>query len=321
MRVGYFLFWTVDFSFQFVLNCLHLHVRAYTRLIRDCGERRAACMVGSHLNTGCPLLPAREPAMRTAIVEPATVCGTPQMLSTALPGQSLPERLRLSGSGILPHDTRRTTCPPAPLVPGDGPLIIVPSLMRSGTHLLLDALFNNFPALRRRPLFVDFDAYERAALPPEPLAAVSGATIKTHYPQVELAAPYLSALKSAAARAVILTPRRPAAEIRKSLAKWGEDVSAAEFAELESRFEAFWAPFSPVTVNFSTLLDPRGVETLIALVAERTRLAPRSGRKPVMPARHRLGIYLDKVLTRLLGRGAPRINTTIGYRLAPRQRA
>ncbi len=257
--------------------------------------------------------------MRTANVEPAANHGAPQILPLAPLRQSLPERLRLSGSGMLPHDTKRTTCPPAPLVPGDGPLIIVPSLMRSGTHLLLDALFNNFPALRRRPLFVDFDAYERAALPPEPLASVGGVTIKTHYPQVELAAPYLSALKSVAGRAFILTPRRPAGEIRKSLAKWGEDVTAAEFAELESRFEAFWGPFSPVTVNFSTLLDPGGVETLIALVAERTRLAPRPGRRPVMPARHRFGIYLDKVLTRLLGRGAPRINTTIGYRL--RQRA
>lgn len=259
--------------------------------------------------------------MRTAIVEPAAGHGRPRIPPPVLSRQSSREKLRVLGSGLLPHDTRKTTCPPAPLVPGEGPLIIVPSLMRSGTHLLLDALFNNFPALRRRPLFVDFDAYERAALPPEPLASASGVTIKTHYPQVELAAPYLAALKSAAARAFIVTPRRPAAEIRKSLAKWGEDVTAEEFAELESRFEAFWGPFSPVTVDFSTLLDPGGVETLIALVAERTRLAPRPGRGPVMPARHRLGVYLDKVLTRLLGGGAPRINTTIGYRLAPRQRA
>lgn len=232
----------------------------------------------------------------------------------------MPENLRQPSRGLLPHDTRRTTTPPAPLVSGDGPIIIVPSLMRSGTHLLLDALFNNFPAQRRRPLFMDFDAYERAQLSPEPLPSLKGITIKTHYPQVELAPAYLQALKSLAARAVIITPRRPAEQIRKSLAKWGEDFSVEEFAELQRRFDEFWTPFSPLTVNFSALLDAGGVKDLIKLVAEKTQLTPRSASSPVMPARHRFGIYFDKVLTRLLGRGAPRINTTIGYRLAPRQR-
>jgi hypothetical protein len=254
--------------------------------------------------------------MQTAIVELAPTRGALEISPPVLVLKSVRESSRLFGARILPHDTRRTTCPPAPLVPGDGPIIIVPSLMRSGTHLLLDALFNNFPALRRRPLFVDLDAYERAARPPEPFGSIRGVTIKTHCPQVELAGPYLSALKSVASQALVLTPRRPAVEIRKSLAKWGEDFTAEEFADIERRFDELWKPFSPVTVNFATLLDSGGIETLIALVAERTGLAPRRSKNPVMPARHRLGIYFDKVLTRLLGRGAPRINTTVGYRLA-----
>jgi len=259
--------------------------------------------------------------MRTAIVEPAPVRGTMESSPPAPVLHSVRETLRLVGTRLLPHDTRRTTCPPAPLIPGDGPLIIVPSLMRSGTHLLLDALFNNFPALRRWPLFVDFDACERVGRSPEPFATISGVTIKTHYPQVELTEPYVAALTAMAARALILTPRRPAVEIRKSLAKWGEKFTAEEFAEIERRFDAFWGPFSPVTMNFATLLDVGGIESLVSLVAERTGLAPNRKKTPVMPARHRFGIYFDKVLTRLLGRNAPRVNTTIGYRLAPRQRA
>jgi hypothetical protein len=193
--------------------------------------------------------------------------------------------------------------------------------MRSGTHLLLDALFNNFPALRRRPLFVDFDACERAGRSTEPFATINGVTIKTHYPQVELTGPYLSALTSVAARAFILTPRRPAAEIRKSLAKWGENFTAEEFAEIERRFDEFWSPFSPVTVNFATLLKSEGIESLMALVAERAGLVAGPNKPPVMPARHRVGVYFDKVLTRLLGCGAPRINTTVGYRLVHRRSA
>ncbi len=257
--------------------------------------------------------------MRTANVEPAQARGTWELPEPAIVCQSVRETLRLSGTRLLPHDTRRTTCPPAPLVPGDGPLIIVPSLMRSGTHLLLDALFNNFPVLRRKPLFVDFDACERARRPAEPFATIKGVTIKTHYPQVELAEPYLSALTTMAGRALVLTPRRSASEIRKSLAKWGENFTAEEFAEIERRFDAFWGPFSPVTVNFATLLKPDGIETLIARVAERTGLSPARNKQPVMPSKSRFGVYVDKVLTRILGRGAPRINTTVGYRLAHRR--
>src|SRR5579859_7066083 len=118
------------------------------------------------------------------------------------PGKaSLPPRRTMKGtllnfaSRLLPHDTVQTTCPPAPLVNGEGSLIIVCSLMRSGTHLLLDAMFNNLPALRRRPLFVDFDAYERTGLPVSAFASATGMVIKTHYPQTPLKEEYASALR------------------------------------------------------------------------------------------------------------------------------
>jgi hypothetical protein len=254
-------------------------------------------------------------------VEPPEFVREPDLHSPVYFRETLADGLWRAATRFLPHNTRKTTCPPAPLVAGGGPVIIVPSLMRSGTHLLLDTLFNNFPALRRRPLFVDFDAYERAGLPPEPLASISGVTIKTHHPRVELSEPCLSALESLAGRALILTPRRPAEEVCASLAKWGHSLTVDEFGEIERRFDAFWGPYSPVAVSFPTLLDAGGAESLIKLVAERTGLAPVRRPRPVMPAGHRLGVYFDKVLTRLLGRGAPRINTTIGYRLAPKPRA
>lgn len=224
------------------------------------------------------------------------------------------------GAKILPHDTTCTTCPPGSLVSSETPLIIVPSLMRSGTHLLLDSMFNNFPALRRKPLFIDLDAYERAALPVGPLARINGAIIKTHHPQTPLAGPYLEALKNLAQRAFVISPRRPATQIRKSLDKWELHATEAEFAEVISRMDAFWGPFSPVTVEFSSLLKREGVASLVRIVADRTGLQPLPPEKLVMPSSSRAGVYLDKLMTRLLGRGAPRINTTIGYRLRPSKR-
>lgn len=223
-------------------------------------------------------------------------------------------------SRLFAHDTEKTTCPPAPLVSG-GPLIIVPSLMRSGTHLLLDSLFNNFPMLRRTPLFVDFDAYQRQALPSEPLNFLTAVTIKTHFPETPLAEPYASRLASLASRALILMPRRTASDIRRSMEKWGMEFSPDEFAEVERRFQNFWAPFSPLIVDFPALLDPARLRLFLGLVAERAGLDFKENKNPCMPARHRWGVYFDKALTRVFGRKAPRINTTIGYRLSPRQRA
>ena len=227
------------------------------------------------------------------------------------------ESLRQWGANLLPHDTTRTTCPPAPLVCSDGPLIIVPSLMRSGTHLLLDSLFNNFRALRRKPLFMDFDAYERAKLPVEPLAMLRGMTIKTHFPEVEMAEAYSKVLAHVAAKAVVLTPRRPAKEILRSLEKWGMAPPAEEFAKIEARCDAFWAPFAPLKVEFASLLDAAKLNEVLDKIAERTGLK-RDGATPVMPSKNRFRVYVDKGLTRLLGRGAPRINTTIGFKLGKR---
>ena len=235
--------------------------------------------------------------------------------------RSLRESLRLFASRILPHDTQRTTAPPSPLVSGEGPTIIVASLMRSGTHLLLDSLFNNVPMLRRSPLFVDFDAYERLRLPVEPLKTLRGAIIKTHFPETPLAAEYESALCNLGSRAVVFTPHRSPEEVRRSLTKWGMTFSPAEFAEMELRFKKFWARFSPTIVEFPSLLDPVGLQSVLRRIIERTGLVSKRGVRPVMPAGSRLGVYLDKTATRIAGARAPRINTTIGYRLAARQEA
>jgi hypothetical protein len=230
------------------------------------------------------------------------------------------DRLLSKGAKMLPPANRQTTCPPGRLVSCNAPLIIVPSLMRSGTHLLLDSMMNNFLALRHKPLFIDFDAYERAGLPPGPIAQINGAIIKTHYPQTPLAAPYLEALKQLIPRAFIITPQRPEAEVRRSLGKWGLFPTDKEFADVTRRMDAFWVPFTPVTVEFSSLLKREGVAELVRIVAARTRLQPLPPEKMVMPSPSRSGVYLDKMMTRLFGRHAPRINTTMGYRLRPRQR-
>ena len=43
----------------------------------------------------------------------------------------------------LPHNNKLTVCPPGNLPRGEGKSILVPSIPRSGTHLLIDSIINN----------------------------------------------------------------------------------------------------------------------------------------------------------------------------------
>lgn len=212
-----------------------------------------------------------------------------------------------------------TTCPPAPLKSSGGPTIVVASLMRSGTHLLLDTLFNNYSEFRRFPLFVDFDAYARKELPLEPLSSLRGVLIKTHYPETPLPSAYADALAAIASRSIVLTPTRNQDEVRTSLTKWGVDCTSNDFADIKTQFENFWTPFSPTLIPFTQLLDATGIQSVLLQLNQLTGLNCRRLHSPVMPANLRLGVYIDKLLTRLAGSKAPRINTTIGYRLSEKK--
>ena len=181
--------------------------------------------------------------------------------------------------------------------------------------MLMDALMNNFPGFRRFPLFIDFDAYARKALPVSPLYTLSGVLIKTHYPETPLPEPYAKALSEIAARSIVLNPIRKADEVRNSLSKWGVHFSLSEYAEIERSFFGFWAAFSPVVVEFSQLLNPEGISSVLSRVSVVSGLTPLRVSNPVVPASTRFGIYIDKLITRVAGGYAPRINTTIGFQL------
>lgn len=213
-----------------------------------------------------------------------------------------------------------TTCPPAPLISRAGPTIVVASLMRSGTHLLLDTLLNNYSEFRHLPLFVDFDAYARNGLPLEPLVSLHGKLIKTHHPETSLPKPYSDALSTIASRSIVLTPNRNPEQVRISLSKWGVDVSPTQFAKIKSQFEDFWSPFSPTLIEFAKLLEPEGVKSVLHQLDQLAGLKCERIASPIMPANSRLGVYVDKFLTRIAGSRAPRINTTIGYRLSEKRR-
>lgn len=109
-------------------------------------------------------------------------------------------------------------------------------------------------------------------------------------------------------------PGRRLGQVCTSLARWRDiALPAAEekYGPDYDRFWAYWSGRPQVAVTFSDLFEPARMQALLQQIATYSGTscrAPYAG----PPARgHRRRIYLNKTLTRLVGRHAPRIDTTI----------
>lgn len=213
---------------------------------------------------------------------------------------------------LLPHNNARCVAPPGRPSPGTGRPVIVPSLMRSGTHVLIDLILNNFTAYRREPLYVDLDHYLASPGAIDLLSASGSYVLKTHYPGVNYSSAALSDLQRLAEASLIVQPVRDLEEIFRSQAAWGMADRDA-FAQSVSAFTSFWQRFPKLEIPFEALARPDPcreiVHTLATYLGQPTPAAivfppPRSAKAKVL---------LCKALTRLLGASSPIINTTIGF--------
>ncbi len=60
------------------------------------------------------------------------------------------------------------------------PHVVVAAQMRSGTHLLIDLILNNFPVYRESPLYLDLERYRLSDLETSRIPDLRGLVIKTH---------------------------------------------------------------------------------------------------------------------------------------------
>ena len=205
-------------------------------------------------------------------------------------------------------------CPPGELPsPKENPTIVVASIMRSGTHLLIDTLFNNFTEYRNAPLYIDLDEWIRTGGTLAELKGLTGVIIKTHYPQVSLPIEPLE-MKSFFQDCQIFTPVREHDKIWRSSTSTAFDAysSEDEFKRDLSAFSTFWEPFEALQVPFSSLVADDFTPVVTAL-SEYLDLAP--AKRFVAPFKkgEKFKVYFYKLLTRLLGKQSPIINTTIGF--------
>jgi hypothetical protein len=218
---------------------------------------------------------------------------------------------------ILRHDNRRCVCPPGSLSAAPGRPIIVASMMRSGTHLLIDSMLNNCTTIRRTPLYIDLDQLLLQHTPEEALALIKQAgayLVKTHYPQLGGQEPGRAEfMKSLCDLGTAVTVNRDQRSVERSFAIFTDLESPVDLTEEYQRFGDFWSDHADVAIDF-TDLTTQWAPTMDRVWAA-TGLAPEGPLRKPLPRSQRYRVYANKVLTRLLGRRAPVINTTIGFAL------
>ncbi len=193
--------------------------------------------------------------------------------------------------------------------------------MRSGTHLLIDLILNNFAAYRHAPLYIDADAWFRSVVSPHELVQAQGCVVKTHFPQLQPAVGSEipgSVLEQLAQSAVVFQPRRDSAAVFRSLQQFGYRGDDAAFVREAKAFGEFWHRFEPLQLDFDALADPKASARCLQQVAE--AIDQPMPQAPVLtpPKSRPWSILYWKAMTRLLGRRARRINTSIQLGTASR---
>lgn len=232
-------------------------------------------------------------------------------------------------AGALRHDNPRVVAPPGAIRPGPGRPIIVATVQRTGTHVLMDLVLNNLAPYRRRPLYIDADRFlgpldaESALAAAEQVIAGGSYVVQTHHPALK-ARPHLDeAIRRIAAAGVVVTTRRDVDDAHRSLTQFvaGRDhamdpaaiESAQVLADEMRRHAAFWQGRVAATVDFVDLFDPVASAALMARIAEIVGVEPRRRHRPAPPKSHRRRVLLAKALTRIAGRHSPVLNTTVGF--------
>jgi hypothetical protein len=188
--------------------------------------------------------------------------------------------------------------------------------MRSGTHLVIDLLLNNVAGYRQSPLYLDYDSYIFEGFCEEALLNAGSCVVKTHVAHRPFDQHAGNTLKALAERGVVIIPVRDPEKIHRSMINFGYHASPGEFAALHARHLEFWKGHDPVLVNFEDLLNPGKAGKFLAEVRERAGLdAAAKAAVPFVALASRTTNLLRKLRTRIQGCKAPRINTSVGFKL------
>ena len=223
------------------------------------------------------------------------------------------------GTYLLPFNNSRVVCPPGKIFPGTGQLIVVPTVMRSGTHLLIDAILNNFPKYKRKPLYIDLDRLldniNTRSINADKLLYGGNYIVKTHYPQNNYNDGREEILSRIFDKSKIITINRNIDSALKSAFAWGllNKENESTYRKRIAEFHKYWENYDILSLQFEDIIS-RGnfpesikrIEAHISCKAQTPISFPASKNSP-------FSIYSAKILTRILGRFTPVVNTTINF--------
>lgn len=224
----------------------------------------------------------------------------------------------LFGRYVLPYTNRRVVCPPGR--PGNYGRrnIVVATPKRCGTHVLIDTILNNMPAYRNRPLYIDLDkTWKRRNLDEKLFDRIdpyAGYVIKTHLPIDAPGASQSARILELLDEAVVLTVHRNVDAMVQSMQRWSrsdEDVVAQNVLADSEAFWSFWQNRPCMALEFDDLFRADYMKSVLTDLSSRTG-ADCIDQYVSPPSSARRGrILINKSFTRLIGRYAPRIDTSI----------
>ncbi|GAB5560632.1 MAG: hypothetical protein SynsKO_22790 [Synoicihabitans sp.] len=183
--------------------------------------------------------------------------------------------------------------------------------MRSGTHLAIDLILNNFPDYRRSPLYIDADRYVREGHDPSVLLQCGTRLIKTHYPQGTDSGLLGDVLSELCPQAIILRPERDLEAIFESSKRFGLPYSKSELADLHGKTQEYWNQWGHFSVTFEELANPSNADEILRRFTDYSGFAMPKRIVRTMDSKRPSRIMLAKMFTRILGNRAPTINTSI----------
>jgi hypothetical protein len=212
---------------------------------------------------------------------------------------------------------RRTCSPPASLKQPNGlPHLVVASMMRSGTHIAIDLLLNNFSQYKGSPLYVNLDMVLHFGGKMDDLSKSGGSVIKTHFPQAIECRGHKAEISNFLTQQKVILVTRDPQQIKQSLRNFGEwgAEEALKFDPLHQEFENYWLnehKGEVMRVDYMDLIQPDKVPEILRKIESFSGLEKNAKFIGVICKKKRVTIFLCKALTRVFGRFAPRINTGI----------
>lgn len=215
---------------------------------------------------------------------------------------------------ILSHNNRLTVCPPGEITKqSTAKLILIPSVMRSGTHLLIDTIINNFSCFKTSPLYVDLDHLFNRPGDIDKLLNIGGYIIKTHFPQTNYSKENIDAMNKIIQKSFIISPLRDTTSVIKSSMAFGVIRSPAKCGETINLFNEFWGTEERLILSFEDLITPTKTKCIVSQISKYIDEEANIKVMYSIVKSHRYKIYFFKLLTRLLGKYSPYINTTISF--------